>query len=119
MRDFKNLRVWEKSHKLTLNIYKVTENFPKIEIYGLTSQIRRASVSIGANIAEGCGKQSEAEFARYLYIALGSASELEYHLILASDLQYITKESHIRLENNLIEIKKMLVSFIKKLKANS
>ncbi len=119
MRNFKNLLVWEKAHKLTLAIYKATEVFPKTEIYGLTSQTRRASASIGANIAEGCGKQSAAEFARYLFISLGSASELEYHLLLAFDLNYLEKELYVDLENELIQIKKRLISLIKKLKADS
>lgn len=78
MKDFKKLKAWEKSHQLTLAIYKVTRSFPKDELYGLTSQMRRASVSIPANIAEGCGRGSDAELARFCHIAMGSASELEY-----------------------------------------
>ncbi|MCW5853511.1 MAG: four helix bundle protein, partial [Anaerolineae bacterium] len=89
MRDFRKLQVWVKAHQLTLNTYKVTRPFPKEELYGLTSQIRRASASIPANIAEGCGRQGAAELTRFLNIALGSASELEYHFILAHDLGFI------------------------------
>lgn len=80
MRDFRELKVWEKSHQLTLAIYKITAIFPREELYGLTIQIRRASASIPANIAEGCGRNGVAELARFLHIAMGSASELEYHL---------------------------------------
>jgi four helix bundle protein len=80
MRDFKEYKVWEKSHYLALEVYRVTATFPKEELYGLTSQIRRASTSIPANIAEGCGRSGNTELARFLQIAMGSASELEYHL---------------------------------------
>lgn len=82
MRDFKKLNVWQKAHALTVHVYKATYDFPREELYGLTSQIRRASVSIPANIAEGCGRGSEADFCHFLQIAFGSASELEYHLFL-------------------------------------
>jgi four helix bundle protein len=85
MRDFRELKVWHKAHQLTLAVYSATKTFPRDELYGLTSQIRRAAVSIGANIAEGAGKNSPAEFGRFLQIALGSASELEYHLLLSGD----------------------------------
>jgi len=86
VQNFKSLKVWEKSHELILAVYKATTNFPKDELYGLTSQIRRASASIPANIAEGCGRTGKAELARFLQVAMGSASELEYHLLLAHDL---------------------------------
>jgi len=89
MKDFRDLNVWEKSHKLTLEIYVATAGFPRSELYGLTSQIRRCSASIGANIAEGCGKRGNNEFQRYLQIASGSASELDYHLLLARDLGFL------------------------------
>ena len=81
MSDYRKLVVWEKAHKLVLEVYRVTMTFPKEELFGLTSQIRRASASIPANIAEGSGRGSDAEMARFLHIALGSASELEYHLL--------------------------------------
>lgn len=119
MRDFRSLKVWEKSHQLTLAVYKATAGFPKDELYGLTSQIRRSSASIAANIAEGCGRNGSAEFSRFLHIAMGSASELEYHLLLAHDLKLIANLDYERLSNNVTETKRMLASFIRKLKADS
>ena len=110
---------WEKAHLLTLAIYKTTANFPKDELYGLTSQVRRASTSIPANIAEGCGRGSENEMARYLQISMGSASELEYHLLLAHDLGYISTDQYSGLSSELIEVKRMLTGLIKKLRADS
>lgn len=86
MKDFRSLKVWEKAHELVLKVYKATDLFPKHELYGITSQIRRAAASVPTNIAEGCGKDSDAELKRYFLIAMGSASELEYLLILARDL---------------------------------
>jgi|SRR5579864_4154096 len=86
MKDFRDLKVWEKAHQLTLAIYRLTATFPREERFGLTSQVRRCSASIGANIAEGCGKRGNAEFQRFLQIASGSASELDYHLLLSHDL---------------------------------
>ena len=85
MKDFRKQKVWGKAHDLALKVYRVTEAFPKTELFGLTSQIRRAGVSIPANIAEGCGRDTDADFARFLQIAMGSASELEYHLLLAHE----------------------------------
>lgn len=116
MRDFRELKVWGKSHHLTLSIYKITVIFPREELYGLTSQIRRASVSIPANIAEGCGRNGVAELARFLHIAMGSASELEYHLLLAHDLNFIAESDYESLIQSVIEVKKMLAAFIQKLK---
>jgi four helix bundle protein len=117
MKDFRKLKVWEKAHQLTLKIYKVTEQFPREELYGLTSQIRRACVSIPANISEGCVRSSDADFSRFLYIALGSTSELEYLILLSMDLKIIKNELQIELNNEINEIKKMLISMIQKLKA--
>lgn len=119
MKDFRSLKVWHKSHQLTLCIYQVTALFPKEELYGLAKQIRRASASIPANIAEGCGRGTDAEFARFVQIAMGSASELEYHLLLAYDLGLIDNSQHEKLNTEVTEIKRMLVSFIQKLKAES
>jgi four helix bundle protein len=116
MKDFRELKVWEKAHQLTLDVYKATIGFPKDEQYGLTSQIRRASASIPANIAEGCGRSSDAELARYLQIAMGSASELEYHLLLAHDLGYLSTSDYESLSSTTVEVKKMLASFIQKLR---
>jgi four helix bundle protein len=115
MRDFKKINVWEKSQKLAVKIYQVTKSFPKEELYGITSQIRRAAISIPTNIAEGCGKNSEKEFSRYLSIAQGSASEVHSLLLLAKDLGYQKEEENQQLENEIIEIKKMLYSLIEKI----
>ena len=117
MQNFKSLKVWQKSHELTLAVYKATTNFPKDELYGLTSQIRRASASIPANIAEGCGRTGKAELARFLQVAMGSASELEYHLLLAHDLGLLGNGEYKLLENQAVELKRMLSSFISKLRA--
>jgi len=117
-RDFRELKVWEKAHQLTLAVYKTTTNFPREELYGLTSQIRRSSASIAANIAEGCGRGGDGELGRYLQIAMGSASELEYHLLLSRDLNVLTPPEHKQLEQRVTEVKRMLASFIQKLKAD-
>ena len=119
MKDFKSLAVWQKAHQLTLDIYKATIDFPKQELYGLTSQIRRASASIPANIAEGCGRGSDAELNRFCHIAMGSASELEYHLLLARDLGLVGSAVFARLNPQIEEVKRMLTGFIKKLTAES
>jgi four helix bundle protein len=119
MQDFKNLQIWERSHRLTLVIYKVTELFPKEEIYGLISQIRRSSSSIPTNIAEGCGRFGDAELARFLQIALGSTTETEYHLILAKDLGFLKELDFNKLSDELIELRRMLISFIQKLREKS
>jgi four helix bundle protein len=118
LKDFKELKIWQRSHQLALKLYKVTKFFPKEEIYGLTSQIRRACISIPANISEGCGRYSETELARFFQIAMGSASELEYHLLIAHDLGYLNDLDYEELNQELIEVKKMLAAFIKKLKAD-
>jgi four helix bundle protein len=118
LKDFKKQKVWEKSHGLTLAIYRATNNFPKDETYGLTSQIRRASASIPANIAEGCGRHGDAEFGRFLSIAMGSACELEYHLLLGRDLGYLNNADFENLSMELAEVKRMLTGFIKKLIAD-
>jgi four helix bundle protein len=110
MEDFKNLKVWTKAHELTLAVYKQTRTFPRDEIYGLTSQIRRASASIGANTAEGCGRRSDPEMKRFIQIARGSASELECHVLLARDLQFFTIDEFEELEPKILEIERMLAS---------
>ncbi len=115
MKDFRSLKVWEKAHALTLAVYKTTREFPKQELYALTSQVQRAAVSIPTNIAEGCGKDSDAELKRYFLIAMGSASELEYLLLLTRDLGYIPAESYQPLQSKLIEVRKMLNAFIQHL----
>lgn len=117
MKNFQDLYVWRKAHSLTLEIYKVTSVFPKQEIYGITSQMRRCAASVAANIAEGCGKRGNAEFQRFLGIAAGSASELEYHILLAHDLQYIDQPIYEVLNRNVIEVKRMLASLILKVES--
>jgi four helix bundle protein len=114
MEDFKKLKVWSKAHELTLLIYQ-TRSFPKDEMYGLTSQIRRASASIGANIAEGCGRRSDPEMRRFIQIARGSASELEYHLLLANDLHFLAPDEFAAMESKILEIQRMLAALAQRL----
>ena len=116
MKNFKELQVWQKAHHLTLLLYNATGTFPGDEKYGLVSQIKRSASSIPANIAEGCGRSGDAELARYLQIAMGSASELEYHLLLAHDLKILNTSNYGALSEKVVEIKKMLAAFIKKLR---
>ena len=116
MKAFRDLQVWEKSHQLTLSIYSATANLPREELYGLTSQIRRASSSIPANIAEGCGRGGDNELRRFLEIAMGSASELEYHLLLAHDLNMLEPGTYNQLNHQTCEVKRMLAAFIVRLK---
>lgn len=115
MRDFKKYDVWELSHKFNLEIYRITSVFPKQELYGLTSQIRRASLSIPTNISEGCGRSSDKELNQFLNIALGSALETEYLLILSKDLDYIQTDVFLNLESKINEIKSKIYSLKSKL----
>ena len=119
MQDFKKLKVWQRSHSLTLQLYKATAGFPQNETYGLTSQIRRSCASIPANIAEGCGRDGNAELARFLHIAMGSASELEYHLLLAHDLTYVSELCYQQLADELTEIRRMLTSLTQRVKTEN
>ena len=116
MRDFHNLLIWKRSHQLTLDIYKISQYFPKDELFGLTSQIRRAVSSVATNIAEGCGRISNKDFAHFLQIAIGSASEVEYELLLAHDLKYINNEEYERLTNEVVAIRKMIIKYQSELK---
>lgn len=116
MRDFHKLGIWQRSHQLTLDVYKMSNSFPKDELFGLTSQIRRAASSIPTNIAEGCGRASNKDFAHFLQIAIGSASEVEYELLLAHDLEYINDESFIKLTSETIAIRKMIIKYQSELK---
>jgi four helix bundle protein len=118
VKDFRQLKVWEKSHQLALAIYKATKEFPKEELYGLISQIRRSSMSIPTNIAEGCGRNTDADFARFLQMAMGSASEAEYQLILARDLEFLPKESYEKLQNDAEEVKRMLASLLRAIRTD-
>lgn len=113
MKDFRTLKVWEKSHQFTLKIYSLSRNFPKDELFGLISQIRRASSSIAINIAEGCGRGSDTDFARFLQISMGSASETEYLIMLCADLEYVPNDSKETLLLEVQELKMMLASLIK------
>jgi four helix bundle protein len=115
MEDFKDLKVWSKAHELTLMIYQKTRVFPKEEIYGLTSQMRRSASSIGANIAEGCGRRPDPEMKRFVQIARGSASELEYHLFLAKDLRFLSADEFSDLEAKILEIQRMLAALSQRL----
>jgi four helix bundle protein len=115
MQDFRNLQVWQKAHELVLLIYKNTHDFPPHETYSLNSQIRRAAISVPANIAEGCGCNGNREFLYFLRIALRSASETEYHLLLANDLNYLNDRNYNELANRIIEIKRMLYGLIEKI----
>lgn len=117
MEDFKDLRVWAKAHELTLILYARTRSFPKDEVYGLTSQLRRSAASVGANIAEGCGRRSDGEMKRFLQIARGSASELEYHLLLAKDLCLISTDEFVDLEARTLEVQRMLAAFVQRVVA--
>ncbi len=112
MRNVRDLKVSQKSHELTLEIYMLTNKFPKSELYGMTSQLRRAASSVPTNIAEGCGRGSENELKQFMQIAMGSASELEYLLVLSRDLEYLPGEAYTSLQMRVIEAKKMLSSFI-------
>ena len=119
MQDFRQLKIWRKGHALTLAVYQATQGFPATETYGLTSQVRRAAAAIPANIAEGVGRSSDADFARFLHIAMGSASELEYHLLLARDLTYLSVEAHASLEGMTLEVKRMLAAFLRTVKSGA
>jgi four helix bundle protein len=116
MRNYEDLHVWQKAHVLTLAIYKATQCFPKEERFGLTSQIRRSSASVGANLAEGCGRRSDGEMARFVHIAMGSGAELSYHLRLARDLDLLSSASSEHLRSDLNEVMRMLSSLSQKLK---
>jgi len=116
MQDFRNLSVWCKAHELTLAVYRATYGFPSEERFELTRQIRRASASVPANIAEGTGRNSDMDFARFCQMAMGSAAELEYHLLLAHDLGMLDPQTHQKLTESVVEVKRMLTSLIRKLR---
>ena len=118
MQDFHQLSVWKKAHELTIAVYRQSAGFPREELYGLTSQLRRSCASIPANIAEGCGRKGPAELARFCRIAHGSASELEYHLLLAKDLKLLNPEDYTDLSHRAVELKRMLAGLLRKLKTD-
>jgi four helix bundle protein len=118
MQDYANLKVWQKGHRMVVEIYRLSSRFPKEELYGLVSQIRRCAVSIPANIAEGCGRDGDVDFARFLRISMGSANELEYYLLLSRDLGFLDTQKYTPLRAGIMEIKRMLNSFIQILRTN-
>jgi four helix bundle protein len=117
MQNFKDLIVWQKAHKNVLSVYNQSKSFPKEELYGITSQLKRAVISVPTNIAEGSGKSTKKDFANYLQTALGSAQEVEYLLLLSLDLGFISTEVYNDLGNTNNEVKAMLISLIKKVRA--
>jgi four helix bundle protein len=119
MQNFRELKVWQKAHTFVLAIYTASAKFPAAERYGLTSQLRRAAVSIPANVAEGSVRSSDADFARFLHIALGSASEVDYYLLLARDLQFLDSSTYQSLDSGAQEVKRMLASLIARVRAAS
>jgi four helix bundle protein len=119
VKDFRNLKVWERSHQLVLRVYDHTRPFPKDELYGLTSQLRRATASIPTNIAEGCGRGTDPDFARFLQMAMGSASETDYLLLLSKDLCYLSEAEYLPLLATVTEVKRMLIGLLAKLRAAS
>lgn len=118
MQDFRDLKVWAKAHQLTLEVYRATKRFPREELYGLTSQMRRSAASVPSNIAEGCCR-SHGDFGRFLQIAAGSASELEYQLLLARDLELLEVAAFQALTQRTTEVKRMLAALLLKLRAES
>jgi four helix bundle protein len=116
MKNYEELEVWQKAHALTVHLYEATATFPRSEMFGLTSQIRRSAGSIGANLAEGCGRWSENELARYVQIAMGSASELQNHIGLAKDLGFLTEAAYSPLLKAVIGIRQMLTALLQTLR---
>ena len=118
MKDYRELKVWQRSHGLTLGIYRASKTFPKDELFGLTSQTRRAAVSVPANIAEGCGRGTDPDFGRHLQIAMGSANELDYHMLLAHDLGMLHPDKYSPLNDSVTEVKRMLAALVRKVFPN-
>jgi four helix bundle protein len=117
LKNYKELKVWQKPYQLCLDVYKATKAFPKEELYGLTSQIRRSAVSIPSNIAEGYGRKTTPEYIRFLYIAYGSNCELETQTLLSEDLGYIEEDKLIKQQNDIGEVERMLKALIKSLES--
>lgn len=118
MKNFRDLKVWGKAHQLVLEVYRMTKDFPKHELYGVTSQLRRACASIPTNLAEGCGRKTDADFSRFVEYSFSSACEVEYLLLLSKDLGYLESSSGSQITDDLIEIKRMLSSLLQKLMAD-
>lgn len=119
MKDFRQLKVWERAHRLALAVYKASAEFPQEELYGLTSQIRRASMSVPTNIAEGCGRGSDADFARFLQLAMGSACETEHQMLLSLDLGLLSKDDYAPLQADVEEVKRMISGLLKTVRTKS
>ena len=119
MQDFRNLKVWRAAHAMTLDAYNVTRGYPKDELFGLTSQTRRACASIGANVAEGCGRKTDLEMAHFLQVAMGSASEVQYHFLFAYDLELMSRENYARLNGQVLEVKRMLATFAETVRSSA
>ena len=118
MQNFRDLNVWQKAHRLTLEVYRITLSFPRDERFGLTSQLRRACASICANLAEGCCRTGDKDFARFVDIAVGSASEVEYFLLLARDLSHLTEADYASLDEGVREVKRMLTGLNQRLRSH-
>lgn len=116
MQNFKDLLIWQEAHQLTLKIYESSKNFPKEETFGITSQLRRAAVSIPCNIAEGCGRYTSKDFANFLQIALGSTNETDYLTLLAKDLKYLSEDQYIDVQGHLNKIRAMNINLIGKVR---
>lgn len=115
LRDFKTVRLWERAHQLALSVYRVTRAFPREELYGLSSQMRRAACSIPANIAEGFGRSGNGDLHRFLDIAMGSTAELSYFLLMSRDLALVSPESYVDLAGLADEVQRMLASLMRKI----
>lgn len=115
MKNFRDLKIWSASHNLALEIYNITKKFPSEEKFGITSQLRRASLSIPTNIAEGCGRGNDSDFSRFLQIAFGSASEVEYLLLFSFELKFLNETEYLKFAGEIVEIKKSISALIKKL----
>jgi four helix bundle protein len=118
MRDFRELKVWQKAHQVALEVYLQSRNFPADERFGLTAHLRKSATSVPSNIAEGCGRDGEKELARFCSIAAGSASELEYQLLLAHDLEYLPRDAYAVLNEQIAEVKRMLFRFMQSLSSS-
>ena len=118
MKDFRTLKVWERAHLLVLSVYRLTRAFPKEELYGIISQMRRSAASIPANIAEACGRAGDGEFHRFLSVAMGSAVELEYFLLLAKDLDFLTADASATANSQVVEVQRMLGALIRRVEVS-
>lgn len=116
MKNYRELNVWKNGHAIALAVYRITHSFPKEELYGLTAQIRRSASSVPSNLAEGCGRDGDAELKRFANIALGSACELDYQILLATELGYIESADAAPLAEEIMQLRRMLGAFIQKLK---